>query len=872
MHLLQRYFFCRTDRIAFFAPQNYPSPVEVNGQLEALLRAHLEGVKAPPVTLTYRDANGEKQATGRFRIGSYTPAPDGTTRWLCIDFDGGSHHGDTLADPLGTALATYRSFVEADLPVYLERSGSGQGWHLWCFFDPPVQARKARMLARILLPERVTLSTGEEAEREAGRGVEIFPKQERISPEGCGNLVWLPWWSQARGEANQFCRINGDEQPVSFFPEAFETVAEAPVDSVIASAGLAEDSRQLTEASGAKDDDDTSKHLWQEWRKQALAALPLESVYGKWLTGKTGARGWLECCDPWSPTGDRNPSAGVADGSGEAERGTFHSFISGKSRSVFDFLIERGEAEDFMSACTKVAEIAGIPLPNRQESWGRDPQSQARPIIQINNRQLRDVIADAWPALHAANQPPRLFQRAGSLVHLRHVERAAPYIEHLDEASIYGLLARAADWARMTEKGWVSVNPSREVARDMLVFPDEVLPAIEAVTAIPVFGENGSLISSAGYHAAERLWYHPLHNLKLENLPHEPTSAQIKGALELLLNELLVDFPFVQDSDRAHALAALLLPFVRRMIKGCTPIHLIEAPMAGTGKGLLCSLIAILTTGFNCDGRTLSGNEDEARKMITAELSKGRPLILLDNTKERRRLDCPPLASVITAQSWTDRLLGHSKMVTVPNNALWLITGNNPKLSIEIARRCVRIRLDARVDRPWRRGDFKHPNIIAWTREQCSRLIKALLILVQAWIAAGQPLQDTSLGSFEHWSAVIGGILQRAAIPGFLEHLEELYEAADEEGNEWREFVAAWWEAFKGEPKRAAELQELCEEQGLMLQTRGEGSQRSQQILLGKALQSMRDRIFEQWRIVTCKDPRGRNRLYALVLNEEESG
>jgi len=45
----------------------------------------------------------------------------------------------------------------------------------------------------------------------------------------------------------------------------------------------------------------------------------------------------------------------------------------------------------------------------------------------------------------------------------------------------------------------------------------------------------------------------------------------------------------VRDSDRAHAMAAILLPFMERMIEGLSPIHLIEAPTQGSGKGLLAS-------------------------------------------------------------------------------------------------------------------------------------------------------------------------------------------------------------------------------------------------------------------------------------------
>ncbi|MFN7144982.1 MAG: hypothetical protein ACK4YP_14490, partial [Myxococcota bacterium] len=107
---------------------------------------------------------------------------------------------------------------------------------------------------------------------------------------------------------------------------------------------------------------------WTAWRAEALARFPLEAVYGAFLTGRASAAGWLQCRDPWAANGDRHPSAGVADGAGEAERGTFHSFIRSESLSVFDFLVRRGDAPDFRAACARVAELAGVPLPRADAS------------------------------------------------------------------------------------------------------------------------------------------------------------------------------------------------------------------------------------------------------------------------------------------------------------------------------------------------------------------------------------------------------------------------------------------------------------------------------------------------------------------------
>ena len=108
---------------------------------------------------------------------------------------------------------------------------------------------------------------------------------------------------------------------------------------------------------------------WKAWRAEALARLDLDAVYGAWLTGKDRGNGWLECRDPASPSGDQHPSAGVASGTAQAERGAFHRFRNeGETLSVFDFLVERGQAADFSAACRLVAELSGVPLPTRRGS------------------------------------------------------------------------------------------------------------------------------------------------------------------------------------------------------------------------------------------------------------------------------------------------------------------------------------------------------------------------------------------------------------------------------------------------------------------------------------------------------------------------
>ncbi len=314
-------------------------------------------------------------------------------------------------------------------------------------------------------------------------------------------------------------------------------------------------------------------------------------------------------------------------------------------------------------------------------------------------------------------------------------------------------------------------------------------------------------------------------------------------ARSLILDDLLDGFPFVGEPERAHAVALLVLPFVRALIGGPTPLHLIEKPMPGTGASLLADALTFPATGRPPAVMTEGRDEDEWRKRLTARLRGGAAVVLIDNL--RHRLETANLAAALTSTRWEDRLLGTSDTVRLPVRCAWIATGNNPALSSEIARRTVRIRLDAQQDRPWLRRTFRHPNLRAWVAAHRSDLVWACLTLAQAWLADGKPVDEgaPSLGMFEEWSKVIGGILETAEIPGFLGNLDNFYDQTDTEGAAIRTFVAAWWEHFGEQPVGVVDLWRVVAGSTIDLDL-GDGNERALRIRLGRMIGTLRDRHY----------------------------
>lgn len=497
------------------------------------------------------------------------------------------------------------------------------------------------------------------------------------------------------------------------------------------------------------------------------------------------------------------------------------------------------------------------------------PDRTGLPEIELFNRPLRDILDDSWTAVLAANDPPRVFNAYGFLARLRDFGQG-PQIELVDERVAVSLLATVADWTVTAAKASVHSAPPKAAAGNLIVNPHPELPKLDSVITTPVFDGDWRLITEPGYHAQARLWVHRTLGADMPSVSEQPTDAEARAALSWFVDELLHDFRFTSRSGLAHALAALLLPFARRMFDGPTPIHMIEAPSIGSGKSLLSDLISMVALGYFLGCTTMPGTEDEIRKKLTAVLSRSPAIVAIDNLAGG--LWSAQVAAAITAETWEDRLLGKSQMVTYPNRALWLVTSNNPRLSGEIARRCVRIRIDPGEAEPWRRTGFKHDPIREWTRRHRPQLVHALLTLIQHWVRAGGPLLTGTapLGSFESWSRVIGGILQHHGVEGFLADSGDLFELANTDDGQWHAFIVAWWAAFGSTPVSGGVLLKLAVGNQLVPFAMGAGNDRSQQIKFGRALGGLRDRRFGDFRVVFGLDSHTKTNLYTLQSVNKE--
>ena len=127
-------------------------------------------------------------------VGLYAIMPDNNCSFLCTDFDDKNcKHG--YKDDVLAFVGVCRDW---QIPYAIERSRSGNGAHVWIFFEEPLPAFKARRLGNAILTEAMNRD-GRMSFNSYDR---FFPNQDRMPEGGFGNLVALPLQGQARKNLN----------------------------------------------------------------------------------------------------------------------------------------------------------------------------------------------------------------------------------------------------------------------------------------------------------------------------------------------------------------------------------------------------------------------------------------------------------------------------------------------------------------------------------------------------------------------------------------------------------------------------------------------------------------------------------------------
>lgn len=145
--------------------------------------------------LKLTDEQIQKHLDGFHHIGIYPLLQDNTTWFLAADFDKANWQKE--------AITFLHACNEKGIPAYLERSRSGNGGHVWIFFDNPYPAIRSRKIFISILEQSGAFSMFDKS----SSFDRLFPNQDFLSGKSFGNLIALPLFKPTFEKKNS-CFIN----------------------------------------------------------------------------------------------------------------------------------------------------------------------------------------------------------------------------------------------------------------------------------------------------------------------------------------------------------------------------------------------------------------------------------------------------------------------------------------------------------------------------------------------------------------------------------------------------------------------------------------------------------------------------------------
>lgn len=181
--------------------------------------------------------------SGKKTIGLYPMLLDESCWFLTIDFDKKSWQEDAQA-----FLSVCRAH---QIPALNERSRSGNGCHVWIFFNEKIPASVARKLGNYLLAKAI------ETRHHIGMDSfdRMFPNQDTLPEGGFGNLIALPLQKDPRASGNSVF-VDSEFQQISDqweYLREIKRISCTEIESIISASRLEHKSSKELPASYPKE-------------------------------------------------------------------------------------------------------------------------------------------------------------------------------------------------------------------------------------------------------------------------------------------------------------------------------------------------------------------------------------------------------------------------------------------------------------------------------------------------------------------------------------------------------------------------------------------------------------------------------------------
>ena len=398
-----------------------------------------------------------------------------------------------------------------------------------------------------------------------------------------------------------------------------------------------------------------------------------------------------------------------------------------------------------------------------------------------------------------------IFQKDGTLVH---VATGAGLVHAITPLDMTRILSDVVDFRtlRHTKQGpFVDhIQPPSWLVNEILQakhWSAEIIPHLRFVSDGPVFLLHPSprILSTNGYDAASKVY--------VTGCPPsvEPPPMTLDEARSLF-DKLLGEFPFNSPEDYAAAVAMCVSSVARAAFPGPMPLVLIDGDDSGQGKSLLARLGLLFAISGDAEVTSFPKSKEELEKKLGSLLAKCKRVILFDNVVGAFGSDA--IDALLTSERFEIRELGKTRIISVKNEGLIIVTGNKIYIIGDLVRRIVLIRFKPQPDGVLAsERQFANPNLVQWAIQHRHRLLLAAATVLQTFHdpANGHTCPDfatSSMGSFGGWNATV-----RAAVAWFLNvdplaSQKEMGHSMQQMQMEQRSALFAAWFAFAGKNRK----------------------------------------------------------------------
>jgi len=334
-----------------------------------------------------------------------------------------------------------------------------------------------------------------------------------------------------------------------------------------------------------------------------------------------------------------------------------------------------------------------------------------------------------------------------------------PLLTRLDEIALAELIERHIEY--VDAGSGRPVHLPAPFVKHYLVRSDAALPVATGVATLPIVLPDRRLLSGLGLDRSRGIVFRV--PPELEALLPDPAHCipeAVAEAMRFLTHEWLCDLA-ADYAGRCVAIACALTILERLLLRE-RPAFFVVAGQRGGGKTTTLNMISLAVLGHLAAAAAWSPSEEERRKALFSYLREGVALVAWDNLPRGAAISCPSIEKALTAETYSDRILGESETGKAPAFTVQIFTGNNITARGDLASRSLPLRLA--VDRPDPENrSFVHPDPIAWTERHRGRILQSLYTVLLGNPRLCDPRAEQPPTRFKTWWHLVGSAVEHAA-------------------------------------------------------------------------------------------------------------